>query len=446
MHYFINMKEKDEIKVNLLSRATPAKPIKRFYSVLIDALIILVLTYLSFLGGYAIASNTTSFKEASAIIKNEADYYKDFIEETHLAYYDDSSEKIRYENDFFTYINITRLLIYSNENDKSGVGWYDDLLINNKELELPESLTDLLNENIKKNDDFPISEFLPSSYQNDDIAYFYTEYVSNHNENNDILDCGTYDLKTIFINRYEDAFRSQLLTIFRESNNTSTFPYVIERSISQKIFYGSNYLNLNSEGDEYYNFLANGYTGLQKDAESLMINSKSYYENHYVKYTTSYNKEGNILVLALVLSFIFGFLIYELPTKLIFKDEQTLGRKLLKLGQITYKGERVKVKDIIIRTFADCIFYFPLTFLFLFLPPFNSNANAFLLDLFYIGGLGVNLIIIYIFILILVFINFVSMLLTHYKISLIDMATTTFCKDLHHIDEEDFDEREEGAL
>ena len=37
---------------------------------------------------------------------NESYYYKDLIEETHLAYYEDENNpKIRYENDFFAYIN-----------------------------------------------------------------------------------------------------------------------------------------------------------------------------------------------------------------------------------------------------------------------------------------------------------------------------------------------------
>ena len=107
-----------------------------------------------------------------------------------------------------------------------------------------------------------------------------------------------------------------------------------------------------------------------------MINSKNYNANHYQNYQNNYKKEGNILILTLVLSFIFGFLVYMLTTKLIFKDEQTIGRKLLKLGQITYKGERVKVKDIIIRTFVDMIFYFPLYYysaLFFYLPVGHLN-------------------------------------------------------------------------
>ena len=440
------MSEKDEIKINLLSRASPAKPLKRFYATLIDLIFVLTLTYLSFLGGYGIASNTSEFKDAEATVKYEANYYKDFIEETHLAYYDDSSEKIRYEDSFFTYINITRLLIYSNDNDLSGVGWYDEILLHETEIELPSSLTELFNENIKYFEDFPVSSFEASSYENDDIAYFYTNYVKNHNENDDILLIPNNDYKSYFVNCYTDAFRSKINTYFARSADESTFPYVIEKNICKKIFYASNYLNQDTEGDEYYEFIENGYLSLRKSAETLMINSKNYNANPYQNYQNNYKKEGNILILTLVLSFIFGFLVYMLTTKLIFKDEQTLGRKLLKLGQITYKGERVKVKDIIIRTFVDMIFYFPLTFIFLFLPPFNSNANAFLLNLFSIGNFGVNLLVIYIVIIILVFINFISMLLTHYKLSLVDMITVSFCKDMHHLDEFDYDEREEGAL
>lgn len=441
------MNKKREQTLELLSRSSSAKPLKRALASLIDALFILVLIYGCFFGGFKILETTKDYNYTKEQIKYEADYYKDLIEETHLAYYEnENNTKIRYENDFFAYINITRLLIYSNENDLSGVGWYEEVKLHDTTSSLPESLTELLNSNIENFEKIPVKEFVASSYENDDIAYFYTQYVPLHNENNNILDFSDYDPKGYFDKLFELTFPSEFTTYFKESKNKSTFPYVIEKSICKKIFYSSNYMNTDKSGDDNYNYLANGYYSLQENAEKKVINSKDYNSTHYTNYNLNYSKHGHLIVLTLVLSYLVGFLAYNLTTKLIFKEEMTLGRKFLKLGQINYKGGKVKVKDIIIRTVMDAIFYFPLTFIFLFLPPFNSNANSFLVTLVKIGSLEINLLIIYIVILVLVLINFICALLTHYKLTAVDMITKTSLKDLKHIDEEDFDERDEGAM
>ena len=441
------MNKKREQTIELLSRSKSAKPLKRALASLIDALFIFVLIYGCFFGAFKILETTNEYNYTKEQIKYEADYYKDLIEETHLAYYEDENNtKIRYENDFFAYINITKLLIYSNENDLSGIGWYEEIKLHDTSSSLPDSLVELLNSNIKNFEKIPVDSFVPSSYENDDIAYFYTKYVPLHNENNNILNFNDYDPKTYFDKSFELTFSKQFTTYFKESRNKETFPYVIEKNICKNIFYSSNYLNTSKSGDEYYDYIANGYYSLQETAEKRMIDSKEYNSTHYANYNKNYLKHGHLIVLTLVLSYSIGFLVYNLTTKLIFKEEMTLGRKFLKLGQITYKGEKVKVKDIIIRTVMDSIFYFPLTFIFLFLPPFNSNANSFLVALFKIGSLEINLLIIYVVILVLVLINFICALLTHYKLTLVDMMTKTSLKDLKHIDEEDLDERDEGAM
>ncbi len=441
------MNKKREQTIELLSRSKSARPLKRALASLIDALFIFVLIYGCFFGGFKILETTEDYNYTKDQIKYEADYYKGLVEETHLAYYEQEEHtKVRYENDFFAYINITRLLMYSNENDLSGVGWYEEVKLHNTDQKYPDSLKELFDSNISNFEKIPVDEFLPSSYQNDDIAFFYTEYIPLHNENNDILNYNGNEPKEFFDKSFELAFSDNFATYFKASKNKETFPYVIEKNICQKIFFSSNYMNLDNSGDEDYNHIANGYYKLQENAEKRLMNSTTYNSTHYANYKANYSKHGHLIVLTLVLSYLVGFLAYNLTTKLIFKEEMTLGRKFLRLGQITYKGEKVKVKDIIIRTIMDTIFYFPLTFIFLFLPPFNSNANSFLVTLVTIGSLEINLLIIYIVILVLVLINFISALLTHYKLTLVDMATKTYLKDLKYIDEEDLDERNEGAL
>ena len=194
------MNKKREQTIELLSRSKSAKPLKRALASLIDALFIFVLIYGCFFGAFKILETTNEYNYTKEQIKYEADYYKDLIEETHLAYYEDENNtKIRYENDFFAYINITKLLIYSNENDLSGIGWYEEIKLHDTSSSLPDSLVELLNSNIKNFEKIPVDSFVPSSYENDDIAYFYTKYVPLHNENNNILNFNDYDPKTYFI-------------------------------------------------------------------------------------------------------------------------------------------------------------------------------------------------------------------------------------------------------
>ena len=85
------MNKKREQTIELLSRSKSAKPLKRALASLIDALFIFVLIYGCFFGAFKILETTNEYNYTKEQIKYEADYYKDLIEETHLAYYEDEN-------------------------------------------------------------------------------------------------------------------------------------------------------------------------------------------------------------------------------------------------------------------------------------------------------------------------------------------------------------------
>ena len=65
---------------DLLKRASPAKPGKRFVSFFIDLMVVFLLSTLLFLGGKAIVTSTNEFTTNETNVKEEVKYYNNFIE------------------------------------------------------------------------------------------------------------------------------------------------------------------------------------------------------------------------------------------------------------------------------------------------------------------------------------------------------------------------------
>ena len=69
---------------DLLSRAAPAKRNLHFLSYIIDVVLVAIVSYLLFLGGNAIVSNSDGYKKNYTNYETEITYYQDMVVDAHL--------------------------------------------------------------------------------------------------------------------------------------------------------------------------------------------------------------------------------------------------------------------------------------------------------------------------------------------------------------------------
>ena len=83
MNKFI--KQIDKLKISASS-----KPGKRFVACVIDMTIVFFVAILVFSGVFKITENTMIYKNEEKIVKEEIQYYNDFIKETHIVEFVDN--------------------------------------------------------------------------------------------------------------------------------------------------------------------------------------------------------------------------------------------------------------------------------------------------------------------------------------------------------------------
>ena len=87
---------KEEQLIEELQHASPVKTGKHFQSFFVDCVVVIILSYLLFLGAKSIAVNTNSYKVNSDISNREVEYYKNYIAESRAMEYEIiNDEKIR---------------------------------------------------------------------------------------------------------------------------------------------------------------------------------------------------------------------------------------------------------------------------------------------------------------------------------------------------------------
>ena len=171
-----------------------------------------------------------------------------------------------------------------------------------------------------------------------------------------------------------------------------------------------------------------------------MIRSEPYYSTHYKDYYNALSVQARITNIALIISIFVAYVIGVFIPKLLFKDERTIGRVLMKLGAINEEREPVSLVSVIVRSILEAIGYTFVAFIIYMFPPFNGSFNAMLTP--FVGELSLTMLLLLIA-LISIIIN-VFMLFTHYGQNLINMIFRDRVVDLRLIDYGDRDEEYEG--
>lgn len=416
------MKVNFETTHELLKRASPAKPGKRFVSFCIDFVIVFLVSYLAFLGGFQITKNSKSYVAAQDKIQEEINYYNELFSDTKVIEFIDEEKETRKDDEILVLENACRAIVYAynHSSDPDFVIPSDQLLGKEK----------------------TVSYYGEASLENDVISYFYTNYVVNHTDMQIVNFHGQTAIEYLYA-VYNQQFEGK--GIFLKNNDGTNVPMLTTVAANQMYHYlfVDDQDDLGQSGKEIYFRFYNGYANMLSDAERLLVRSEPYYTTHYVPYRKAFNQQGRLVNFTLLLSMVIGYLLAMLLPKLLLKDERTIGRLIMKLGVMMPNQEKIPWYIILLHSVLGALGFMSTMIFMYLLPPFKGIYDFIFMPLF-VNSTWMTMALLLVIIAIISAINYVSTLFMHYKTSLVDLMTHSYVVDLKHIDEGDFDDQYEG--
>lgn len=410
---------------DLLARGAPAKRTQHFLSYAIDLLIVGVMSYLVFLAGHSIVTNSSGYQSNYANYQSEITYYQDLTVEAHVGeYIDRKNNQVMDDEDLAVKMAITHVLLsHSHDNIEAQEFAVDPLPMLQKQY----------------TGTFYADAFVPASFENDYISRFFIEYAPEHNPNNELA---AYAGKTP--QRYViDYYRSKL-----SSYNDLKYVYPAGEKLpylSPSVGYNLYRFLVRDEGYDrttYDNFVS-FYTSMLEDCENRLFKSDTYQNGHYQDYL-SYRQAIIVATnTTLILSIILAYYIAVFLPQMIFKDGRSFGKIFMRLGVMNIDKSEVEIWKLALRSILGALSCIFIAFLIALLPPFNGASMILYLPYFSIGSLDITLLHLSLIMLALSSINGIVMLLTHEKRSLTDLIFQTITVDVTLLDEPDYDERDE---
>ena len=283
-----------------------------------------------------------------------------------------------------------------------------------------------------------------ANYENDYLANFYVNYVANNNtyngKENDIVDFKGKSPKEYFYKVYKDNATNIEMWVFDDVNYS--LPYL---KSSEAIKLLKRIEEKYDAGVQIYNYLRVNYERVWNIEVDELINS-SRFQEHFQLYKANYASCSYIVSGATVISYLLSFIITILVPQFIFKNLQTVGKRLTKLQVVDIEGYETTNKQFIIRNLLNFIVYFGLMIITCF---FSGGLNTgWMYPLFEICGVGFSMFSIMAITVIVAFISFIVMVVSKNKTSLEDKIAGTYCIDLRYYDENkpDNEENEEKVV
>ena len=420
---------------DLLSRASPARRNDHFFSYVIDLLLVAIVSYLIFLAGNAIATNTDGYKKNYANYENEITYYQDIVVDAHLAEYLSRDKHVFADSeDLSVKMAISQVLAsYSHDKESQYPEFNDD----------DDPATKLKEIYIGS---FYQDAFVEASFADDYISRFFIEYVPTHNENEELVHFGTltpekYTIK--FIRDHNLEFDQLRFSYPSEDSDSPYLPYLTP-SMAKKVY---DFL-VRAKGYDrttYDNFVG-FYSSMLEDCESTVFKAPSYQTTRYQDYLRYRKNVTVVLDTVLIISIILAYYLAVFLPQMIFKDGRSFGRIFLRLGSINIDKSETEIWKVILRSIFTALSFLYIAFFLNILPPLNGASLVLYLPFITIGALDISLINIVITIFLLAATNGIFMLLTHEKRNLFDLIFKTVTVDVTMIDEPDYDEKNEAGM
>lgn len=409
----------------LIKRASPAKPGKRFLSFCIDYFIVLLVSFLLFSLGFTIVKTNDSYKREVEIVDREVTYYNEFAEDTGLVELEDGN---RVDSIYLIIKNAFRAIYHSYLNSS-----VPDFVIDDSELN-----GTITNEDGSKT--VTVSSYGEASLETDTISFFYTKYVVEHSELK-IIDFKEKTAVQYLCELYDYYFEDDLFIVPADKNSIPIMKPDTASKIYTYFFDEDSEKNSTKKYEDgknlFYSFQIS-YQNMLNEAENLLVVSEPYFTEHYTIYRESYEKQGRYVNYTLIVSFVVAYLVSVLLPKLLFGDGRTIGRFLMKLGVNSIDEENVPWYVTLINSILGMIGFMSVMLLIFLFPPFNGIYDFMYIPLLTSSrwlSLGLILLVVAISAIAI----YISTLFAYHKTSLIDTLTRTRVVDLKCIDDDEND-------
>ena len=400
-----------ESNIEILRKSSPARPSKRFVCWVTDFMLVVFLAELLFMGFFQITKNTRMYENAQKMVADEIAYYEQLTEKTHIVEYVDGS---RVSTDVVVLKNLYRAICLSYEvlgNDQQPDFRFDsdhDVRINGTH-----------------------------SLENDNIAYFYTQYLKD--------DLGIkIEASDDVFEIYKKAFGNDAAFMFTFNKDLCQMP-VLNTQVAYYLFH---YLFVNEldsigqTGATYYDAYYKAYANMLEEAELLILQSEPYYSTHYADYKEAYCAQARYTNITLILSLFISSLIVLLIPKYVFKDGKTVGYKIFGLGVIGADGQANGWYVPLVKTVLACFGSIPVAFILYLFPPFNGGFEAMFVPVSTQSNISLALVILAV--MAVGGIVNVFCLFTYKRQTLLNLIFSDIVVDVHHADEGERDETNHG--
>lgn len=384
---------------------------RRIEAHLIDALLLVIVSFILLIFTHLGLSNASFYKDKENMLTQEmVKCYE--IEEEAKIYFFDNNENHLYQNprdqeEIFKEYCYKHLLYSFNMNS-------DEFVKNGISIDNP-------------------NNYLPASYEEDNLAYFYVNYVDKYNENNDILNLNNLNVKQYYYevlkkNTYNPLDNSSMW-IYDEENYS--LPYLNPQHAIDLYKYFQN--NEYQAGKSIRNLLASSYQKIWNEEVSLLVNS-SRFKNHYEIYKENYAQCSYILDGFVCLSYVVSFALVVLLPQFFFKNMKTIGKKVMQICIADNEGYQVTTKQFIFRNLCSFILFFGIMIVSCFFS--GGLQTGWMYPIFEIGGAGISLFSFMAISAIMAFVSFILIFVNKQKKSIQDILCGTKGVDERYIIEE----------
>ena len=413
---------------DLLFRATPASRTHHFLAYIIDLVLVFVTSYLLFLGGHAITTNSKSYKTNYSKYTEEITYYQDTLVEAHVAEYLNRDDNYLAEDEDLSIKMAISQVIYSYSKDTAHTEFTEEDIVS----KLKETYVGT----------FYQDAFVPISFENDYVSRFFIEYVPDHNENENLVRFHD-DSPKVYTVKFYEKYSGNYPNISFVKESDDSLPY-LKPSIANKVY--EFLIRRDTNNRNAYDSFVNFYSEMLQKCEDIVFNSSVYQKGHYQDYLKYRKNITQAIDTTMILSIFLAYFPVILLPMLIFKDGRSFGKIILRTGTINTDKSEVELWKWLLRSVLGGLSGLFLAFFLVLLPPFNGLTYLMYLPYISIGKLDITLLTTIIVSFVITAFNGIVVLLSHEKRSVTDFIFRTVTVDVTALDEPDSDEKNETHL
>ena len=251
---------------------------------------------------------------------------------------------------------------------------------------------------------------------NDIFVYYYTNYLPTLHKKSE-----AYNYSVVYVNKTVYQYENQGELILFDLDGDLSHPLKVNENAKAKI---NQYLSgdVTKENESYYSKLNKLYKDGFVDAEAILTNSDEY----LARYQKIINLNNVLFLWASVSSLItytVFFIVFYVVMPLIFKNGQTIGKKICKIGLYHDTIHTIRNNILILRAVLQYITYY---FMVMFIPVWQIGTSIINLPALIIGPVNINLFILAFFSLAIALISFVYMVMREDKQALHDKVVGVY--------------------